>query len=332
MWKIASILILTANLCAAAERPRIGMVSDGGRFDDAGFNQLCKEGLERAMGEYKFFAKFFKSEGPQDYRRKLTALAERNLSLIIGIGILIRDDLAEVARMYTNQTFAVVDGDYAPPIPNVRGMVFRVDQCAFPAGYLAAAWAALQDPDDPQVGFVGGMKVETVEQFTVPFAAGVDHYNRRHGKPVKVQGDYAGSFTDEEKGWAMGAAQIKRGVDVIFGVGSRTGNGALRAAREAGKWGIGVDTDQYYSLPEEKDILLTSCLKKLDEAVYDTVRAFIEKRLEVGSSYVGTLANAGVGLAPYHAFENKIPEAIRAEVQALLKGIADGTVKTGWRE
>jgi len=119
-------------------------------------------------------------------------------------------------------------------------------------------------------------------------------------------------------------------VDVIFGVGGKTGNGGLTAAKERGKWGIGVDVDQYNTLPNEKDILITSCMKRLDNAVYAVVQSLVEGTFKGGGVYVATATNGGVGLAPYHDFEDKIPAELKAEVEAIVQGIIDGTIKTGW--
>ena len=121
---------------------------------------------------------------------------------------------------------------------------------------------------------------------------------------------------------------LDQGVDIIFAVGGETGNGALAAAREWGKWGIGVDVDQYYTLPLERDILLTSVLKRLDNAAFAVVAK--TQQGNFGDVYLGTLSNEGVGLAPYHAFEGQVPVSLDAEVKAAMAGIIAGTIDTGW--
>jgi basic membrane protein A len=119
-------------------------------------------------------------------------------------------------------------------------------------------------------------------------------------------------------------------VDVIFGVGGKTGNGGLAAAKERGKWGVGVDVDQYFTLPNEKDILITSCMKRLDNAVFSVVDATLQDQFPGGGVYVGTLDNGGVGLAPFHDFEGEIPDELAAEVEAIQKAIMAGELSTGW--
>jgi len=329
-WLVGCALVGGVALAGAEERLKVGMVSDGGPFDDAGFNENCKEGLSRAMQEFKVFGYFREGFSPKDYQDKLTELSEKNYRLIVGVGYRMQDDLAVMAGKYTNTWFAIVDGHYEKPLPNVMSLEFAVDQCAFPAGFLAAAWADLKDPDDPQVGFVGGVRTEIVEQFTAPYQAGVEYYNRKYGKQVAVLGEYSDTFNSASKGRVLAKALLEKGVDVIFGVGSKTGNGALAAAREKGKWGIGVDVDQYYSLVDEQAMLLTSCLKRMDNAVYAVVQAARQGTFKGGSSYLGTLENQGVGLAPYHAFEHEIPEQIKKDVELIRQEIVSGSLSTGW--
>jgi len=174
------------------------------------------------------------------------------------------------------------------------------------------------------------MQIPTVEIFIVGYENGVKYYNEQKGTDVKSSGVYVGDFEAPDKGKIQGNSLIDEGVDVIFGVGGKTGNGGITAAKERGKWGIGVDVDQYNTLPNEKDILLTSCVKRLDNSVYAVAQSVRDGKFAGGTNYVGTAANGGVGLAPYHDFEDEIPAELKAEVEAILKGIIDGTIKTGW--
>ncbi len=141
---------------------------------------------------------------------------------------------------------------------------------------------------------------------------------------------YVGDFDSWNKGFIQGNSLIDEGVDVIFGVGGATGNGALAAAKERSKWGIGVEVDQYFTLPNEKDILLTSCLKRLDNAVFEVVYQTQLGSFPGGGVYVGALENGGVGLAPYHDLAGQIPWELDQEVQAVIAGIIAGEIGTGW--
>jgi len=309
---------------------KVGMVSDVGGIDDASFNENTWEGLVMATEELGVCSQFIESQAQADYEKNITEFAEQDYDLIITVGFLLGDATAKMAAEYPDISFGIVDYAYDPGIPNVTGIVFATDGAAFPTGYLAAAWADLQDPDDPQVGYVAGMQIPTVEIFIVAYEAGVAYYNEQHGTNVLVSGTYVGDFEAPDEGKIQGLSLIDEGVDVIYGVGGKTGNGGLTAAKERGVWGIGVDVDQYYTLPNEKDILLTSTIKRLDNAVFGTVESLIEGTFAGGGVYVGTLTNGGVGMAPFHDFEDQIPDEIVQELEAIQQGIIDGTIDTGW--
>ena len=325
-----ALLLPLATVAEPSVRLKVGMVSDTARFDDAGFNQSCKEGLERAMRELNVEGCFRESRTRDDYATNLTELVRAKCGLIIGIGSMMHGALAQAANRNPDVKFALVDSAFYPPLPNVESLTFSVEEAAFPVGFLAAAWADFKDPQNARVGFVGGVKIEPVQQFVVPFQAGVAFYNRKYNKNIPVFGDYAGTFEDSAKGKAMGAALLAEGVDVIFGVGGQTGVGALMAAKEQGKCGIGVDLDQYFTLPEIRDCLLTSCLKKMDNAVFAVVQNTLAGRFQESGNMVGTLANGQVGLAPFHAFEKQIPENIRKDLDIIQQAIRAGKIATGW--
>jgi basic membrane protein A len=312
------------------EAVKVGMVSDIGGIDDASFNQNTWDGLQRAQDEGLAAAQFIESTAQADYEKNITELAEQEYDLIITVGFLLGDATAKMAEVYPDTSFAIVDFSYDPPIPNVAGIVFNTDEAAFPIGYLAAAWADMQDPDDPALGYVAGMQIPTVEIFVVGYENGAKYYNEQKGKNVRFSGVYVGDFEAADQGKIVGNSLIDEGADVIFGIGGKTGNGGLAAAKERGKWGVGVDVDQYYTVPNEKDILLTSCMKRLDNSVFSVIESLINDEFPGGGNYVGALANGGVGLAPYHDFEDQIPDDLKKEVEDIIDDIIDGKIDTGW--
>lgn len=311
---------------------KVGMVSDVGGIDDASFNQNTWEGLEKADEELPVCSKFIESQAQADYEKNITEFAEQGYDLIITVGFLLGDATAKMAGEYPDVKFAIVDFAYDPPIDNVQGIVFNSDEAAFPAGYLAASWADMKDPEDPQVGYVAGMQIPTVKIFVVAYENGVKYYSEQNDASVEAKGVYVGDFEAPDQGKIQGDSLIDEGVDVIFGVGGKTGNGGLTAAKERGKWGIGVDVDQYYTLPNEKDILLTSAMKRLDNAVYSVVEDTLNDEFKGGGVYVGTLSNGGVGLAPFHDYEDEIPEEIKQDLEEIKRGIIDGEIDTGWSQ
>jgi basic membrane protein A len=310
----------------------VGMVSDIGGVDDASFNENTWEGLQRADEELAVCSQFIESQAQADYEKNITEFAEQGYDLIFTVGFLLADATASMAEQYPDVKFAIVDFAYDPPIDNIQGIVFNSDEAAFPAGYLAAAWATMQDPDDPQIGYVAGMQIPTVEIFVVAYEAGAEYYNEQNGGNVQVKGVYVGDFEAPDQGKIQGNSLIDEGVDVIFGIGGKTGNGGLAAAKERGKWGIGVDVDQYFTLPNEQDILLTSAIKRLDNAVYSVVEDTLNDEFQGGGVYIGTLENGGVGLAPFHDYEDQIPDEVKQEIEDIQQGIIDGSIDTGWSQ
>lgn len=310
---------------------RVAMLADGGTFADSSFSQNSREGLEELLySGAPIFVQFAEPHSPLNFERKLAALAERDTRLVLGVGYRMAPAIAAVAADYPRTLFACIDGDFEDIPHNVQALTFQVDECAFPAGYLAAAWADLQDPKDPAIAWVGGMDVESVNQFVAGFRNGAEHFNKVKNKKVRVLGDYVGSFDDFAGGQQLASGLLDAGADVVFGVGSISGNGGIAAAKERGKWAIGVDTDQYNTLLEQQDVILTSCLKRMDRAVVQTVTAALDNQFWGGTRYVGNLANHGVGLAPYHDFAEKIPERLQKEIVDIQRRILDGTVSTGW--
>ena len=315
---------------AGGEEIKVGMVSDIGGIDDGSFNENTWAGLQMAQEQLGVQAQFIESSAQADYEKNITELAEQEYDLIITVGFLLGDATAKMAEVYPETNFAIVDFAYDPGIPNVAGIVFDTDEAAFPIGYLAAAWADLQDPADPAVGYVAGMQIPTVEIFVVGYEGGVNYYNEQKGKNVGFSGVYVGDFEAADQGKIVGNSLIDEGADVIFGVGGKTGNGGLAAAKERGKWGVGVDVDQYNTLPNEKDILLTSTMKRLDNAVFAVIESVINDEFPGGGVYVGTLENGGVGLAPFHDYEDQIPDELKQEIDAIIEGIKSGEISTGW--
>jgi len=312
---------------------RVAMLSDGGTFSDSSFNQNCREGIEELMySGAPIFVQFAEPIVPAYFERKLAALAERDYRLILGVGYRMAPAIAAVAAEYPRTYFACVDGDFDDVPHNVWALTFQVDECAFPAGYLAAAWAEMQDPKDPAVAFIGGVDCASVNQFIVGFRNGVRHFNKLKNKDVRILGGYVGAFDDFAGGKQLALGFLDEGADVIFGVGSISGNGGIAAAKERGKWAIGVDTDQYNTLVDQQDVILTSCLKRMDRAVSQVVSAALDNQFWGGTRYVGSLSNHGVGLAPYHDFADRIPERLQKAIVDIQRNLLEGEISTGWPE
>jgi basic membrane protein A len=325
-------LLVTACATKEPEKPKfkVGMVSDVGGIDDKSFNENTWKGLQDAVDQLGVEAKFLESQAQADYEANITEFAEQGYDLIITVGFLLGDATAKMAEKYPDTKFAIVDFAYDPPISNVQGIIFNTDEAAFGVGYVAAAMADTLDPADPKVGHVSGMQIPPVEIFNYAYEAGIKYYNEKYSKNVGFLGVYVGDFEAPDQGKTQGNSLIDEGVDIICGVGGKTGNGGIAAAKERSKWGVGVDVDQYFTLPNEKDILVTSTMKKLDAAVFGVIKNAMEDNFGGGGVYIATLENGGVGMAPFHDFEDKVPDNIKEDLKEIEKGIIAGTIDTGW--
>jgi basic membrane protein A len=310
-------------------------VSDTGGIDDKGFNQNAWDGVLNAVKKYNLSEpKFLESAAQTDYAKNIQAFIDEGCNIIVTVGFLLGDDTAAAAKANTSQKFAIVDYSYDPTIPNVLGIVFAMDEPSFMAGYLAAGMSKTG-----KVGTFGGINIPPVAVFMDGFVAGVHYYNKQKGTkvqalgwdPVKQQGSFTGDFQDTAKGKAQAEAFISEGADVIFPVAGPVGIGAMTAVEDANKGGgavmyIGVDVDQYLSVPEHSAIMLSSVLKRIDNGVQAAIGAAVDGTFAGGVS-ANNLKNEGTGLAPFHDFDSKVPAELKTELDTIKAGLIDGSIK-----
>lgn len=318
------------NVNSPQQATWVAMLAEGITFDDLAFLQSCKTGLEQAKTDFSIECEYNIDTTTNNYRERLEKFGDLNFDLIIAIGYMWNDAVVQAAKKYPETGFVLVDAELSEPQANTMSILFDVDEAAYPLGFLSAWWAYSHDTENPAVGFVGALEIQQIRQFTEPYLNGVDRYNQEYGKMVAHYGDYAGTFIDPRLGGQLADSLISLGADVMFGVGGQTGNGALLKAKERGKWGIGVDVDQSISFPEVSDILISSAMKGLDNAIYAVVKSYVENKYTGGSVYTGNLANEGVDLAPYHDYESQIPDSVKLAIENIKAGIMDGSISTGW--
>lgn len=308
---------------------RVGMVSDATGLGDASLSRSVWEGLQKADEDLSVCAEFLESQFPTDYEKNIVELAEQDFALIVTVGPSLLDATVDMARRYPDTSFAIMGAAPETSMPNVQGAIFEMEEVLYPAGYLAAAWADLQDPDDAQVGYVGDVPSLEIEEGLAAFEAGVEYYNKEYGREVQVKGGDVGNVGTADRGWSQANFLLDEGVDVILDMSGQASHGGIMAAKERGKWAIGMEVDQYDALPNESDILLTSCLKRMDNAVYSVVDAAVRGAFDGGDLYVGILENEGVGLAPFHDYEDQIPDYIKQDVEEIVQDIIEGTIAPG---
>ncbi|MDR1118529.1 MAG: BMP family ABC transporter substrate-binding protein [Bifidobacteriaceae bacterium] len=301
------------------------MVSDEGGFDDKSFNQSTYEGLEKAKTDLGIATQALESNDPSDFAQNLDQLVSSNCNLIITVGFNLSDATKAAAEANPDINYAIVD-DSQISAPNVKSVVYATQEAAFLAGYAAASYSKTGS-----VGTFGGMQIPTVTIFMDGFADGVAQYNQAKGKDVKVigwdkgqqDGLFTGDFSDVAKGKTTSETLISQGADVIMPVAGPVGAGASAAAKDKGDVAIvWVDADGYVTT-EFQDIMLTSVMKLMGEAVEAIVKDAMEGKF-TSDAYIGTLANGGVAMAPFHDFESQISDETKAELDDLKAKIASG--------
>lgn len=307
----------------------VAMVTDVGGVDDKSFNQSAWEGLQ-AFGKENGLEKgkggydYLQSQSDADYATNLNTLSRQKFDLIFGIGFLMQDSVNEIAQQQKDAHFGIVDAVVEQP--NVASIMFKEQEAAFLAGVVAAL-----STQSGKVGFIGGMEIPVIERFEAGFLAGVQSV-----KPeVKVDSQYAGAFDKAELGATIASKMYSSGVDVIFHAAGGTGNGLFKEARDLKKknpekqiWAIGVDSDQTAEGKVEIDgkehnVIITSALKRVDNAVLDLSTKAKEGNFPGGEITTYGLAEDGVGLAPINT-----ELANKADIEAAVKEWQD-KIKSG---
>ncbi|MFW7414400.1 BMP family lipoprotein [Demequina sp. SO4-18] len=323
----------TAGSTASAEAPaesvdyKACMVSDQGGFDDASFNESAYDGLVRASEELGIEMAEAESTSESDFGPNLDAQVAAGCDLIITVGFLLGDATAAAAAANPDVNFAIVDFGFDEPIENVKPMFFETDEAAFLAGYAAAATS-----ESGTLGTFGGVNIPTVSIFMDGFLAGANYYNEETGGDVSVlgwdgsEGSFSGDFEDQTQGQNITQGFLDQGADIVMPVAGPVGLGAASAIQSAGDaWMIGVDSDWTESAPEYADIIFTSVLKQISNAVFDTIETSIDGFSN--EPYVGTLENEGVGVADFA--DGTVDEETLAAIEEIRAGIIAGEIAAG---
>ncbi|MGA2820894.1 MAG: BMP family ABC transporter substrate-binding protein [Anaerolineales bacterium] len=346
---VASMALAACAPAATAVAPttapfRVGFVTDTGGIADKSFNQTQWEGIQRAGKDFNIQVKYIQSTEASQYTPNLTEFASEGYDLIIASGFYLGADLAKVAAQYPNVKYSIVDYGYPDPtltldpgvkgakecIPNVMGQVFKTDQAAYLAGYLAAGMTKTG-----KLAYYGGAKIPSVTIFGVGFQQGMEAYNKAHSTSVQLlgwdsktgEGVFTGDFSDLTKAKATATSLYDEGADIVMGVGGLIGSPSFALAREHNSYGIWVDTDGFVRWPEDQDVMLTSIMKKMDQSNYDLIKATMAGSFAGCTNYIGSLANGGVDIADYHNLASKVPDSLKAEVAALKAKIISGEIK-----
>ena len=298
---------------ASAKKLKIAMVTDVGGVNDQSFNQSAWEGLKRAKEELGVKIAYKESKQDADYAPNMETLTDADYDLIWGIGFLMGDAIKSTAQINPDQKYAIIDFAYGPETPkNVGCAVFQEEQPSFLVGYIAGKMTKTN-----KVGFVGGIKFPLIERFEYGYMAGVKLANPN----CEVVRQYAESFTDAAKGKAIANNMYQQNADIVFHASGGVGDGVIEAAKEKGKWAIGVDKDQNFLAP---DNVLTSAMKRVDNAIFDMVKKLTKGEFKGGETIVYNLSNNGVSIAPTSG--KHVPKSILDEVNGLIEQVKAGKI------
>jgi basic membrane protein A and related proteins len=307
----------TATETTSGQALKVGLVTDLGQLNDRGFNQLAYEGLKRAQRKLGIKGRVVQSASASDYIPNMRRLARDGYDLIIGVGFAQGDAIDTVASRFPQGKFVIIDVDQSSlkhKPKNVVGLIFKEQEVGYLAGYLAGLAEKRRSGADV-IGSVGGFKEPPVDRFIAGYQAGA----KKADPGIKVINGYSSDWDDQAKCKELALNQIGRGAGVVFQVAGGCGLGALDAAREEKVWGIGVDADQSFLGPH----VLTSAQKKVDAAVFATIKSVQDGTWKGGRNAVFGLKENGVGLG---TVSKKTPPADLDAVEQVSKQIADGEI------
>jgi len=297
----------------------VALVSDIGKFNDRSFNQSQKEGLDRAKAQLGIQTAELQSNSTSDYVPNLTQAVRKKADLIISAGFLLADATNTVAQKNPNIHFAITDYDVTgTPFngrKNVMGLTYAANESGCLVGYLAAEMAKKQGGKQI-IGAVGGLKIPPVDIWI----AGYQYCAKLYNPKIKVLVGYSQDFVASDKCKTVAQNQISQGAQVLFQVAGGCGLGTLKAADEAGIWGIGVDKDQY----NDAKRVLTSGVKRVDNGVFQASKLVTENQFRGGSNLLFNLKNGGMDVGKINP---AVPKALVDKMNELKQKIISGQVK-----
>ncbi len=308
------------------------MITDTGGVDDRSFNQTAFKGIEDAEDDFGVEGTVLESQSAADFEPNMNQFLQQDCNLIVTVGFLLGDATAAAAEANPDQNFAIVDFDFFDSeageditFDNVKELTFATDEAAFLAGYVSAGMS-----ETGAIGTYGGINIPTVSIFMDGYLAGANYYNEQNDADVNVlgwdgsDGQFTGDFEDQTKGRNITEQLLQNGADIIMPVAGPVGQGTGAALQAAGEgMMVWVDTDGFESVPQFSDLILTSVMKNMDVAVFDTIQNGVNDSFE-GGLYVGTLENEGVAIAPFHEFEDDVPQELKDQLDPIREQIIAG--------
>jgi basic membrane protein A len=297
---------------AAKATHKVEMVTDSGGINDQGFCQLSWAGLQKLRDELGYDVSYIESKQDSDYATNIDKAIDYGAEFVWAVGFSMADAVAFNARINPdlNVKFGIVDAGTSGS-PNLTGVLFAAQEPSFIVGYIAG-----KTTQTNKVGFVGGVESDNIFLFEYGYLGGVAYAAKELGKQIETMRQYAESFTDNAKGKSIAQKMYASGADVIYHAAGGTGIGVIDAAKEAGKFAIGVDMDQSYLAPEN---VLTSAIKRVDHALADLTPKLLNGEIEGGIDVVLGLADGDyLGIPEDH---HLMPEGVYEDALKVVEMI-----------
>lgn len=318
------------------ESLKVGMVTDAGTIDDKSFNQGTWEGILKAGDDLGVTVKYLKPVGTTeaDYLKEIGNLYDAGYKFIVTPGFKFETTIFKAQEKYSDAKFVLIDGiphpgDYATKVMENTVSIFFAEH---ESGFLAGVATALQ-LNEGSVGFIGGMEIPPVQKFNWGFQQGINYANANLGTNIMIDAEniiYQGTFHEVAAGQQLAAQMFDKGVDAIFCAAGGVGVGAINEAKNRAingeeAWIIGVDVDQYAEgiYADDKSIILTSAMKRIDNAAYDMIKEELGKAYPGGQVLTFNAANNGVGIP---AKNPNLSADVVAKVATVFADVQSGTI------
>ncbi len=311
---MAGMLLLASSVTAQEISPAV-VFDMGGKFDKS-FNQGVYDGVERFKEESGIEYREFEVTNETQREQAMRRMAQRGANPILGVGFAQAGPMETVAKEFPDTKFTLIDG--VVDLPNVQSIVFKEQEGSFLVGVLAAMAS-----ESNMVGFVGGMDIPLIRRFACGYEQGAKHADAAVEIVENMTGTTPAAWNDPGRGSELAKGQFDRGVDVIYAAAGGTGVGVYQAAVDGGKLAIGVDSNQNFLHP---GTMLTSMLKRVDVAAYNTFKSAQDGTWEAGMTVLG-LAEEGVGWALDEHNESLITADMKSAVEAAAASIVSGEIE-----
>ncbi len=308
--------------CARKDVFCVGLVTNRGKINDKAFNQSAWEGIQQAQKELGAQVQYIETANSKDYAKNIATFGDAGYDVIVTVGFALRQATIAAAAKYPEVDFIGVDQFQMETVDGVAGLNFPEDK----AGFLAGALAEMMSKNHKIGAVCSTDSIPSIWRYGEGYKAGAAYADQLQSINTEVSvvyhEDNDKAFIDSEWGESTAHSMINEGADVVFGCGGDTGNSAIIAAAQADAYVIGIDTDQYLTLPEAAPHMLSSAVKLIPPGVFDLIKLSKAGTFPSGN-YFGN-----VGYAPFHDLENEVPTDVKDEMEKINTGLLDGSIET----